>query len=49
MKQFFVLLISMMAGLVSNAQLPAGAPANRSAMQAPPNIGRIYGKIVDSS
>ncbi len=49
MKQFFVLLISLMAGLVSNAQLPAGAPANRSAMQPPPNIGRIYGKIVDSS
>ncbi|WP_290796031.1 outer membrane beta-barrel protein [Flavihumibacter sp. UBA7668] len=49
MKQFFFLLISLMSGLYSNAQLPAGVSANRGAMQAPPNIGRIYGKIVDSS
>ena len=30
------------------AQMPGGMPANGKAMQAPPSIGHVYGKLVDS-
>lgn len=44
MKQSFVLVVLTILSFSLFAQAPAGAPR-----QAPPSIGRIYGKLVDSS
>ncbi len=46
-----LLLITCLLGSIFNlsAQMPQGAPPNGKAGQALPNIGRVYGKLVDSS
>lgn len=49
MKQFLFLISGLMLAISAGAQMPAGMPANRGAAQAPPAIGRVFGKIVDSS
>ncbi len=49
MKQFLFLISGLMLAISAGAQMPAGMPANRGAAQTPPAIGRVFGKIVDSS
>lgn len=49
MKKFFFLLAAFIFSVSLFAQMPGGMPANGSMRQAPPNIGHIYGKLVDSA
>jgi outer membrane receptor protein involved in Fe transport len=49
MKQFIFFIGALFLVLSASAQVPAGMPAGKGTGQAPPAIGRIFGKIVDSS
>ncbi len=49
MKKLLFLLCIVIASLSLLAQAPARMPANGNARQAPPAIGHVYGKLVDSS
>ncbi|WP_336514473.1 TonB-dependent receptor domain-containing protein [Pollutibacter soli] len=48
MKKIIFLLIAAITGLTASAQFPMGGGAAKGAA-APPKIGHVYGKIVDSS
>jgi len=47
MKRITIFVLSIFSGLVSMAQFPTGGAGGRG--QSAPNIGHIYGKIVDSA
>jgi outer membrane receptor protein involved in Fe transport len=47
--QYLSIILLVLGTLTAVAQPPAGMPARPGNMQAPPNIGHIYGKIVDST
>src|SRR5712671_943505 len=47
MKRITIFVLSIFSGLVSIAQFPIGGAGGRG--QSAPNIGHIYGKIVDSA
>ena len=50
MKKIFFILVVMIAGNMLVAQMPGGgAPGNFKPGQAPPSIGHVYGKIVDTT
>jgi len=48
MKKYVLLLGMILLGAWSYAQMPGGMPSGKK-MPAPPSIGHIYGKIVDSA
>ncbi len=48
-KIVFVSIILLVALGTISAQMPGGAPGNMKAGQAPPSIGHLYGKIVDTA
>ncbi len=49
MKQLILIISGCLLAMAAIAQIPAGMPSSRGATQALPAIGRIFGKIVDSS
>lgn len=49
MKQLILIIGGCLLAMAAIAQIPIGMPSSRGATQAPPAIGRIFGKIVDSS
>lgn len=49
MKRILFFLLAAILSLSVSAQFPVGAPAGGRTGQAVPNIGHIYGKIVDSA
>ncbi len=48
MKKFLVLSTALFFSFISMAQFPGAAPASKTSQQPAPNIGHIYGKVVDS-
>ena len=48
MKKFILAFVAIVTIHLAKAQMPGIAPAG-TAKQAPPSIGRIYGKLVDST
>jgi hypothetical protein len=49
MKKIYFLSIVILLSFSLFAQVPGNMPANGTIRQAPPSIGHIYGKLVDSA
>jgi len=51
MKKTIILIAALIISVISFAQMPGGMPpqGNGKGMQAPPSIGVVFGKLVDSA
>lgn len=49
MKKFLLLIVVIIITVNLYAQVPQGIPSNNAGMQAPRNIGHVYGKILDEN